>query len=97
MICLKVFPTYSCLLEFPLPVNIVRFDMGFMLNLRFRHFGIQISVSLGQSLACINIHSFGWTSSTVSEEDIGCNDVSLHKLELGDSLSVVFPGNKIGI
>ena len=31
------------------------------------------------------------------KEDIGCNGVSLHKLELGDSLSVGFPGNNISI
>ena len=31
------------------------------------------------------------------KEDIGCNGVSLHKLELGDNLRVGFPGNNIGI
>ena len=71
--------------------------MGFMLNLRFRHFFIEIAVSPGQSLACINIHSIGLTSSTVSEEDIGCAGVSMHNLELGDSLSVGFPGKEFGI
>ena len=42
------------------------------------------------------MHSIVLTSSTVKEH-IGCNDVSLHKLELGDSLSVGFPGNNIRI
>ena len=42
------------------------------------------------------MHSIVLTSSTVKEH-IDCKDVSLHKLELGDSLSVGFPGNNIRI
>ena len=58
---------------------------------------LRSSISLGQILTrCTNIHSIALTSSTV-QEDIGCNNVSLHKLELGDSLSLGFPGNNIGI
>ena len=30
------------------------------------------------------------------KEDIGCDDVSLHKLQLGDNPRVAFPGNNIG-
>ena len=35
-------------------------------------------------------------SSTV-KEDVGCNDILLHKLELGDNLKAGFPRNNIGI
>ena len=35
-------------------------------------------------------------SSTV-KEDVGCNDVSLHQLELENTPRVGFPRNKIGI
>ena len=42
------------------------------------------------------MHSIALTSLTVKEH-IGCNDVSLHKLELGDSLSVGLPGSNLGI
>ena len=42
-----------------------------MLNLKLRHFGIEIAVSPRQFLArCINVHVIGLTSSTV-KEDIG--------------------------
>ena len=52
----------------------------FMLNLRLRHFGIGIAVLPGQFLAsCMNMHSIVLIRSTV-KEDIGCDDVSMHKL-----------------
>ena len=38
------------------------------------------------------------TSSTAMKEGVGCNDLSLHKLELGANLRVRFPrNNNIGI
>ena len=67
-----------------------------MLNLRLRHFGIEIDCRLTWTIiyvivyTCMNIQSTVLSSSTV-KQDIGCYDVSLHKLELGHDLRIQVP------
>ena len=66
-----------------------------------RHFDVGISVSPRSYYldALINVpgmHLIMLISSTV-KKDVGCNDLSLHKFELGDNLRVGFPRNNIGI